>query len=195
MKYIIFFLLLNFSLLSEDYDLNLWKEFKTSKKKSIFLSYINCILDEFSIEKKCENNIPQTPKYFGKLGVFLTFHQRGRVRGCFGSFTHKSENFNESLKEYINGAISEDPRFSPISKNELKQLDWKLTIASSPKRELDPENINLKREGVYLVGEGNNIIYVPGEIKSVNYLKNIIKMKKISEIYKFDTVIFNKPAE
>ena len=77
-----------------------------------------------------------------KKGVFVSIKKSGNLRGCMGTFEPTKEKIAE---EIINNAISagcRDPRFPPIEKEELDELEISVDLLSSPqpceKEDLDP---------------------------------------------------------
>jgi MEMO1 family protein len=84
-----------------------------------------------------------TPEMKERSGVFVSIHKQGALRGCIGTFEPQTENV---AREIIANAISSatrDPRFSPISRSELKDLDYSVDVLTHPvpvdnKDKLDP---------------------------------------------------------
>jgi len=68
-----------------------------------------------------------------KMGVFVTIHKNGNLRGCIG--------YPEPIKPLINAVIdsaisaaTEDPRFPPMNPDELDQVDLELSVLTPPQR-------------------------------------------------------------
>jgi AmmeMemoRadiSam system protein A len=86
-----------------------------------------------------------TPEMKERAGVFVSLHRNGDLRGCIGTFQPTTANV---AKEIINNAIesaTRDPRFPPMSPEELEGLDISVDVLSPPepvatKAELDPAN-------------------------------------------------------
>lgn len=97
---------------------------------------------------------PGTPEESEEKGVFVTLktHPKGELRGCIG---HPEP--GELLSALIDSAISaatRDPRFPPVSEDELEGLIIEVTILSKPEimRVSDPkeylEKIKIGRDGL-----------------------------------------------
>ena len=78
-----------------------------------------------------------------KAGVFVSIHKFGNLRGCIGTFLPTT---NSIAKEIINNAIeasTHDPRFFPITKEELPYLEVNVDVLSTPEpttiEQLDPK--------------------------------------------------------
>ena len=89
-----------------------------------------------------------------RAGVFVSIHKEGRLRGCIGTFLPTRENI---AKEIISNAVSaavRDPRFDPISPEELKWLEINVDVLSAPERISGPEELDVRRYGV-IVSSGS----------------------------------------
>jgi AmmeMemoRadiSam system protein B/AmmeMemoRadiSam system protein A len=89
-----------------------------------------------------------TPEMREKAGVFVSIHMRGALRGCIGTFEPQQENV---AKEIITNAISSathDPRFSPITPEELKDLDYSVDMLTRPEPVDDASQLDAKSYGV-----------------------------------------------
>ncbi|MBP9886882.1 MAG: AMMECR1 domain-containing protein [Leptospiraceae bacterium] len=185
-----FFLSFLFPLLSEENSLEDWKKFSKTKSADLVVDFIRCIAYSELNLKSCDKKLPETPSFFGELGLFITIVNNGKVRGCFGAFRHKNTHLSNVLQEYIRGALRNDPRYPPLESEELKTAYFLLTVADSPSPVADIDTISLARFGVYLVKENNQgFVYVPGEIKSHSSLKRIIKKEKIQDVNVFKAIL------
>ena len=97
-----------------------------------------CLLARQSIEHyvktgqilDCPDNLPQ---YLSKkAGVFVSIHKKnGELRGCIGTFLPVQKNLALEIIENAISACANDPRFPPIQKSELKDLEISVDILSS----------------------------------------------------------------
>jgi AmmeMemoRadiSam system protein B/AmmeMemoRadiSam system protein A len=99
-----------------------------------------------------EGKLPEvenlTPEMTGQAGVFVSIHKHGALRGCIGTFEPQRPNI---AQEVITNAISsatQDPRFSPISKHELKDLDYSVDVLTSPVPVEDKSKLDPRKYGV-----------------------------------------------
>ncbi len=69
--------------------------------------------------------------FSAKCGTFVTLHCDNLLRGCIGSLTANSSVI-ESIKSNAISAAFHDPRFPPVSSNELDILDVEVSILSPP---------------------------------------------------------------
>lgn len=102
------------------------------------------------ITKKEKLSIPDNlPKEMlnEKAGVFVSIHKFDNLRGCIGTFLPTT---NSIAEEIINNAISastKDPRFNPITQDEIPYLEVNVDILSTPvpttKEELNPKKYGI----------------------------------------------------
>ena len=113
-------------------------------------------VEEYVTERKT----PAVPEWVtaemtrDRAGVFVSIHKEGRLRGCIGTFLPTRENI---AKEIISNAVSaavRDPRFDPISPEELKWLEINVDVLSAPERIGGPEELDVRRYGV-IVSSGS----------------------------------------
>lgn len=73
-----------------------------------------------------------TPKLFREsMGVFVTIHRKGQLRGCIG--------YPEPVKPLVNALIevaissaTADPRFPPVTLDELDEIDLEVSVLTKP---------------------------------------------------------------
>ena len=87
-----------------------------------------------------------------QAGAFVSIHKFGNLRGCIGTFLPTTNSIAEEIIQNAISASTRDPRFLPITEEELPFLEVNVDILSTPvpttKEELDP-----KRYGV-IVSQG-----------------------------------------
>ncbi len=91
---------------------------------------------------------PHSGAFAEKRGVFVTLHARGRLRGCIGVI-EAFDPLGESIRRCAVSAAFEDPRFSPVSQEELRELQIELSLLSPPEPIL-PENIEIGKHGLLI---------------------------------------------
>jgi len=84
-----------------------------------------------------------------KRGAFVTLHKGGQLRGCIGNIRGRQA-LHETVAEMAEEAAFHDPRFRPLSKEELKDLDIEIS-ALTPLRQIeDVEEIDVGKHGIYI---------------------------------------------
>jgi AmmeMemoRadiSam system protein A len=72
-------------------------------------------------------------KYKDKKACFVTLNKNGNLRGCIGNLEAKQELWKDVQENAINAAFN-DPRFSPLTEYELKDVKIEVSILSKPKK-------------------------------------------------------------
>ena len=70
-------------------------------------------------------------QYSDKQGVFVTLHKNGELRGCIG-FPEPIFPLNKAIVDASRHAAFEDPRFPPVKKEELEQIEIEMSILTVP---------------------------------------------------------------
>jgi hypothetical protein len=68
-------------------------------------------------------------------GVFVTIHKHGKLRGCIGYPTGIMP-LHEGIVSAAKSAAFQDPRFPPLSFDELHKVDFEVSVLTAPERVL-----------------------------------------------------------
>jgi AmmeMemoRadiSam system protein A len=91
---------------------------------------------------------PLPPEMQGQAGAFVSLHRKGQLRGCIGTFMPTQENI---ALEVINNAIAaatRDPRFPPLTPQELNDLEISVDVLSPPEEIASLRDLDPRRYGV-----------------------------------------------
>ena len=83
-----------------------------------------------------------------RAGAFVSIHKLGSLRGCIGTILPTADCI---AQEIINNAVSasaRDPRFDPITPDELQFLEVNVDVLGDPEDISSPEELDVKRYGV-----------------------------------------------
>ena len=81
-------------------------------------------------------------------GVFVSIHKLGELRGCIGTFEPQHVNVAEEIVANAISSATRDPRFPPVTKEELKNLDYSIDVLSKPEPVKSQKQLDPKRYGV-----------------------------------------------
>ena len=84
-----------------------------------------------------------------KGGAFVTIKKKGDLRGCIG-YIRAVLPIYETVKEAAIQAAFHDPRFSPIDRDEWKDIDIEISVLTPFKKIKDVEEIEVGRHGLYI---------------------------------------------
>lgn len=78
-----------------------------------------------------DQGIFSDPTFQEKTGTFVTLKKKGQLRGCIGSLT-SSETIAAGVKRNAASAAFGDPRFSPLTREELADIEIEISILTEP---------------------------------------------------------------
>jgi AmmeMemoRadiSam system protein B/AmmeMemoRadiSam system protein A len=86
---------------------------------------------------------PLPPLFQEQTGVFVSLHKFGQLRGCIGTFEPAHDNIAEEIISNAISSATRDPRFSPVTADELKYLEYNVDVLTAPEAiddigQLDP---------------------------------------------------------
>lgn len=64
------------------------------------------------------------------VGIFVTLRKEGQLRGCIGNFAEASR-LDSALERAARGSATHDPRFPPVTGDELGQLTVEVSLLHS----------------------------------------------------------------
>ena len=105
-----------------------------------------------------------------KCGAFVSLHKRGRLRGCIGHFGE-----DVPLREIVAGmaraAAFEDPRFSPVTRDELDDIDIEISVLTPMRRIHSLDEFQLHRHGIYIRKGRRSGTFLPQVADEVSWTK------------------------
>ncbi len=83
-----------------------------------------------------------------RAGAFVSIHKHGKLRGCIGTIAPTTENVAQEIIRNAISASTQDPRFDPITAEELKWLEIHVDVLGEPERISSPAELDVRRYGV-----------------------------------------------
>lgn len=81
-------------------------------------------------------------------GVFVSLKKHGDLRGCIGTFLPQYDNVADETIHNAVSAATRDPRFSPVTPDELDEIDYSVDVLSKPETVKSLDELDPKRYGV-----------------------------------------------
>ncbi|MFN4196766.1 MAG: AmmeMemoRadiSam system protein A, partial [Caldimicrobium sp.] len=88
------------------------------------------------------------PHLYEKRGVFVTLFIKGELRGCIGNLAPERPLYKEVVEVALNSAFK-DPRFPPLEKKELDEIEIEISLLSPMKR-AKVEDIEVGKHGIFI---------------------------------------------
>ena len=83
-----------------------------------------------------------------RAGAFVSLHRNGKLRGCIGTIMPTRRNVAEEILQNAVSACSQDPRFSPVTEEELRTLEISVDVLGDLEPIGSPDQLDVKRYGV-----------------------------------------------
>ena len=83
-----------------------------------------------------------------RAGAFVSVHKFGALRGCIGTIAATKENLALEIIHNAVSAVSEDPRFDPVTEDELKYLEINVDVLGDAEKISSPAELDVKKYGV-----------------------------------------------
>lgn len=95
-----------------------------------------------------------------ECGAFVTLHKKGELRGCIGIF-ESNKPLYETVSALAQSAAFKDPRFTSLQADEMKDVDFEISVLS-PLREIsDIKEIEIGKHGIYVTKDFNKGVLLP----------------------------------
>jgi AmmeMemoRadiSam system protein B/AmmeMemoRadiSam system protein A len=124
-----------------------------------------------------------------RRGTFVTLHINGQLRGCIGSLAAR-ESIIDSVKQNAINAAFRDPRFPPLTAEELDAVDFEVSLLSEPQplEYRDSEDLlnklRVNVDGVIIRKGSNSATYLPQVWKQLprpeDFLSHLCKKAGLS---------------
>ena len=105
-----------------------------------------------------------------KCGAFVSLHKHGRLRGCIGHFGEDYPLY-KIVAKMARAAAFEDPRFIPVTRDELDDLDIEISVLTPMRRIQSLDEFVLHRHGIYIKKGYRSGTFLPQVADEVNWTK------------------------
>ncbi|MCK9255241.1 MAG: AmmeMemoRadiSam system radical SAM enzyme [Bacteroidales bacterium] len=182
-------------------------EFSLSDKEKIELLQLarlsaeTKIIENKSLEIK---DIKVSENLNEKCGAFVTFNKDSNLRGCIGRFEPNIPLYQVVIEMAVSAA-TEDYRFSPISKQELDEVEIEISVLTPFKKIKSIDEIELGKHGIYIVKNGRAGTFLPQVAESTGwdleeFLGHCARDKagigyngwKDADIYTYEAIVFSE---
>lgn len=135
----------------------------------------NYILNNADVENESIKNDGNMKK---KSACFVSIHlKNGNLRGCIGTIVPYENCLYEEIRNNAISASTKDPRFYPVTENELKDLVINVDVLSDIKKVEDCGILNPKKHGIIVEKNGRRGLLLP-DLEGVDTLEQQISIAK-----------------
>jgi len=176
-----------------------------AQKKRLLLIARNSIEAYLKTGKKLE--LTETdPLLLKEMGVFVTLHKHGELAGCIGNLVGQQPLYLTVRDMAVEAAV-DDPRFSPVTLQELKDIEIEISALSPLKKIESVDEIKMGIHGVLLRRGFNSGVFLPQVATETGwskeeFLSNLCSHKaglpalawkdKSTEVYIFTAEVFSE---
>ena len=96
-----------------------------------------------------------------RAGAFVSLHKDGNLRGCIGTIAPTADNIAQEIIQNAISACSRDPRFTPVTVDELDDIEYSVDILGEPERVFSLEDLDVKKYGVIVENGGRQGLLLP----------------------------------
>ena len=89
-----------------------------------------------------------------KRGAFVTLRRKGQLRGCIG-YVRAVKPLHQTIREMALAAGFQDPRFPPLDRQELVDLELEISVLTPLREITDIDEIQVGTHGLMIV-QGNS---------------------------------------
>jgi AmmeMemoRadiSam system protein A len=120
-----------------------------------------------------------TPEMTAKAGVFVSIKKKGNLRGCIGTFMPYAEDVAHEIIKNAISAATNDPRFDPVTEDELSELEYSVDVLTPPEKVADISELDPKKYGIVVIHGSRKGLLLPDleGVSSVEEQLRIAKMK------------------
>ncbi|MBN1405598.1 MAG: AmmeMemoRadiSam system protein B [Candidatus Omnitrophica bacterium] len=131
-----------------------------AKQKKRLLEIARQTLEGYIKNGKISEFKEDDPALNNNLGAFVTLHKHGDLRGCIGNMVGQGPLYL-TIRDMAIESSTQDPRFSPVSANELKDIDIEISVLSPMEQITDPSKIIMGKHGVLVRSGFRSGVFLP----------------------------------
>lgn len=112
-----------------------------------------------------------------RAGVFVSIHENDNLRGCIGTIAATTDCIAEEIIQNAISASTKDPRFNPITEEELPYLDISVDVLGDAEEIDSPTELDVKRYGVIVTKGFRRGLLLP-DLEGVDTVEDQISIAK-----------------
>jgi hypothetical protein len=106
-------------------------------------------------------------------GAFVTLKERGELRGCIGT-TEGRGPLCAAVRDMAIAAAVRDPRFRPVTREELPRVTIEISVLSPLRRVSGPAGVDIKKHGVVVEYNGRSGVFLPQVARETGWSRDVL---------------------
>jgi AmmeMemoRadiSam system protein A len=132
----------------------------TDEEKRELLRIARATLREYTRTGRIPPGRPHRSSLLAEAGAFVTLRVGGNLRGCIGTQAEDSPLYR-TVQEMAVAAASRDPRFSPVTSEEVEDLTIEVSVLGGRERIDTAEQIEIGVHGIAVAHDGRRGLLLP----------------------------------
>ena len=174
------------------------------KQRKELLELARTSISEYIQEDQVPDHKLEDPVFSHLSGVFVTLKSEDQLRGCIG-YIKRDLPIYHAVQEIAVAAATSDPRFPPITLEELDKVSIEISILSPLNRIIDLDQIVVGTHGLVIFHDGHQGVLLPQvavehEWDRETFLENLCEKADLDPtcwmdepvIYTFTAVVFEE---
>jgi AmmeMemoRadiSam system protein A len=130
------------------------------EEKQYLKDLVRWSIRSYFFAAEAERPFCPSEKLRSRFGAFVTLKKGGRLRGCIGHIMGDAP-LVETLAKMARAAAFEDPRFPPLGRTELEEVEIEVSILSPLERVTDMTLIEPGRHGLLIKRHWSSGLLLP----------------------------------
>ena len=130
------------------------------KQKARLLEIARKTIQEYVTSGKRLDFSEDDPQLNAINGAFVTIHKQGKLKGCIGNIIGQKPLF-ETIRDMAIESATGDPRFEPVTKQELKDIEIEISVLSPLKKIEDALEFQLGTHGLLIKRGWSQGVFLP----------------------------------
>lgn len=176
----------------------------SSSDKKALLKYARETLGRFFSTATVPLPRDLNPTLNAKSGAFVTLRKHGDLRGCIGNMSEERP-LSTVVGAMALQAAFNDPRFKPLTEDELSQVEIEISVLTPFKRVSGADDIVLGRDGVVIKKGNRQGVFLPQVATETGWSKEVFLDQlcykaglqagdwKDAQLFTFQAVVFSEP--
>lgn len=141
-------------------SIGLYKSALTEEEKTELLEMAKKTVISYVTSRQIPQFEINSQKLKANGATFVTVNKNGNLRGCIGNIQPVMPLYQSVIRNAIS-ACSNDPRFPPMKKEELRDMDIEVSILSPLEQLKNVKDLQIGKHGLYIVKDMQSGLLLP----------------------------------
>ena len=176
----------------------------TPSQRATLLGSAHAAIEQYLKTGRVPDGEMDDPVLARRSGAFVTVKEGGQLRGCIGH-TRADQPLYQVVRQVAVQAATEDPRFPPLTQDELANITVEISVLSPFRRVVDVAQVEVGTHGLMIFKDGHRGLLLPQVLVEqgwdrAEFLENLCLKAGLPEscwqegatLYAFTAVVFGE---